>query len=399
MTFSSVTNDTAPVKTHHVYITASGVFLPHAAVDNDNMERILGQVSERPSRARRMILRSNGIKSRHYAVDAETLQPTHTNAALTAEAVRALTAASFDLDQLECLVCGTSIPDQLFPNHAAMVQGELALPALEATATSGVCLSGLAALRYAYLTVLSGQHRNAVATGSELSSALMRAHNFQNDAPDESDARLAELEKAPEIAFEKDFLRWMLSDGAGALLLESTPRSDRTNLRIDWIEMRSYAGEMEACMFAGATKRDDGTLAGWGPMTKQQRADTSVLTVTQDVKLLNEHVITYTLEKPLRAVVDKYELRADDIDYFLPHYSSEYFRERVAAGLNNVDFSISQERWFTNLTRKGNTGSASIYIMLDELLATRDLRSGQKILCWVPESGRFSGGLMHLTVA
>ncbi|MFT3929825.1 MAG: beta-ketoacyl-ACP synthase III [Spongiibacteraceae bacterium] len=383
--------------TNSVYITATGIFLPHDPVANDDMERILGQVGERPSRARRMILRSNGIKSRHYAVDSQTLQPTFTNAALTAQAVRALSSA-FDLAQLECLVCGTSLPDQLFPNHASMVQGELALPALEATATSGVCLSGLASLRYAYLSVLSGQHRNAVATGSELSSALMRAHNFQNDAPDESDARLAELEKAPEIAFEKDFLRWMLSDGAGAFLLEPTPRSDRTNLRIDWIEMRSYAGEMEPCMYAGAIKRADGGLDGWAPMTKQQRAESSVLTVTQDVKLLNESVIAYTLEKPLRDVIAKYKLRTDDIDYFVPHYSSEYFRDRVETGLRNVDFPVPQQRWFTNLTRKGNTGSASIYIMLDELLTSGDLRSGQKLLCWVPESGRFSGGLMHLTV-
>jgi 3-oxoacyl-[acyl-carrier-protein] synthase-3 len=31
------------------------------------------------------------------------------------------------------------------------------------------------------------------------------------------------LEKQPELAFEKDFLRWMLSDGAGAVLLENKP--------------------------------------------------------------------------------------------------------------------------------------------------------------------------------
>jgi 3-oxoacyl-[acyl-carrier-protein] synthase-3 len=382
-----------------VYITASGVFLPHAPIANDDMERILGQVGERPSRARRMILRSNGIKSRHYAVDPETLQPTHTNATLTAEAVRALTACGLTLPEIECLVCGTSMPDQLFPHHASMVQGELALPAIEATATSGVCLSGLASLRYAYLGVLSGQHRVAVATGSELSSSLMRAHNFEDSAFDETDARLAALEQAPEIAFEKDFLRWMLSDGAGAFLLEPQPRPGAVSLRIDWIEMRSYSGEMPPCMYAGAIKNADGSLDGWGPMSKEQRAKHSVMTVTQDVKLLNDNVINYTLIKPLLHAIEKYQLRAVAIDYFVPHYSSEYFRERVAAGLEQADFAIPQLRWFTNLTRKGNTGSASIYIMLDELMRSGELKSGQKLLCWVPESGRFSGGLMHLTVA
>jgi len=36
--------------------------------------------------------------------------------------------------------------------------------------------------------------------------------------------------------------------------------------------------------------------------------------------------------------------------------------------------------------------------MLDELIQTRDLQPGQRVLCWVPESGRFSSGFMHLTV-
>ena len=56
------------------YITDISAFLPNPPVDNDNMERILGQVGDRPSRARRMVLRSNGITSRHYAIDPETLK-------------------------------------------------------------------------------------------------------------------------------------------------------------------------------------------------------------------------------------------------------------------------------------------------------------------------------------
>ena len=73
-------------------------------------------------------------------------------------------------------------------------------------------------------------------------------------------------------------------------------------------------------------------------------------------------------------------------------------RERLAVGLANAGLSIPQERWFTNLTSKGNTGAASIFIMLDELFKSGSLRSGQRLLCYVPESGRFSSAFMHLTV-
>jgi 3-oxoacyl-[acyl-carrier-protein] synthase-3 len=59
---------------------------------------------------------------------------------------------------------------------------------------------------------------------------------------------------------------------------------------------------------------------------------------------------------------------------------------------------IPEERWFTNLYTKGNTGAASLFIMLEELFNEGDLKPGQKILCMVPESGRFVISFLQLTV-
>lgn len=59
---------------------------------------------------------------------------------------------------------------------------------------------------------------------------------------------------------------------------------------------------------------------------------------------------------------------------------------------------VPEERWFTNLYTKGNTGCASIFIALDELLRAGNLKPGQTILCMVPESGRFVTAFMRLTV-
>lgn len=374
-----------------VYITGTGAFLPNAPVDNDNMERLLGQVGSKPSRARRTILRSNGIVSRHYAIDPQSLQFTHSNAQLAAQAVRGL---DVPLDSIGCLACGTSIADQLMPGHASMVQGELALPACEVATTGGVCVAGMTALRYAVNAVRNGDCMLAVATGSELSSASMKSENFST----EIDSQLALLEKNPELAFEKDFLRWMLSDGAGAVLVENAPRTGDLSLRIDWIDILSYAGEMETCMYAGSVKRDDGSLQGWQQFDSTTRADQSVLAVKQDVKLLNENVILYTVEKPLRDIIARRQLQPGAVDHFLPHYSSLFFRDKVYEGMQRAGLDIPQSRWFTNLATKGNTGSASIYIMLDELFRSGRLRAGETVLCYVPESGRFSTAFMHLTV-
>lgn len=377
-----------------VYITDVSAFLPNPAVGNDDMERILGQVGSRPSRARRTVLRSNGIRSRHYAIDPVSLQPNYSNAAMTAQAVRALDSRKLSLAEIECLCCGTSIPDQILPNHASMVQGELQLHHCETIAASGVCASSVAALKYAYLSVLAGATQNAVATGSDAPSALLSARNFNG----EIDAAVKALEKRPELAFEKDFLRWMLSDGAGAMLLQNKPATDGLSLRIDWIEILSYAGEMEACMYAGAVKQPDGTLRGWQNFTALECAEDSVMAIKQDVKLLNENIVRYTVEKPLAELQQKHKLSPDDVDWFLPHYSSEFFRDKLFAGLQAIDLEIPQERWFTNLTTKGNTGAGSLFIMVEELFHSGRLAAGQKLLCYVPESGRFATSFIHLTV-
>ncbi|BBO90322.1 3-oxoacyl-[acyl-carrier-protein] synthase III C-terminal domain-containing protein [Desulfosarcina ovata] len=59
---------------------------------------------------------------------------------------------------------------------------------------------------------------------------------------------------------------------------------------------------------------------------------------------------------------------------------------------------IEADRWFTNLAETGNTGCASIYIILEALFSSGRLEAGQRLLCFIPESGRFSHCFMHLTV-
>lgn len=380
--------------TKNVYINDIQAFLPNEAVSNEQMESVLGQVGSRPSRARKMILRSNKITSRYYAVDKETGKPSHTNAQLTAQAIRQLNSTDFDINDIELLACGTTIADQILPNHGLMVHGELGIPSCEVIATSGICLSGTMSLKYGYMSVLSGLTNNAVATGSEIASAMMRAKNFK----EEVGAKVDDLSRQPEIAFEKDFLRWMLSDGAGALLMSDKPNKNGVTLKIDWIKQKSYANEQDACMYAGSEKQDDGSLRGWLSYEPHEWLIKSIFSVKQDVKLLNEKIIEYTVTKPLKELVDKGIVEPDCIDYFIPHYSSGYFRDKVYEGMKEAGCDIPQNKWFTNLATKGNTGSASIYIMLEELFRSGKLQTGDRLLCYVPESGRFSTAFMQLTV-
>jgi 3-oxoacyl-[acyl-carrier-protein] synthase-3 len=372
---------------NEVFVTRTGAFLPFAPVGNDEIEDILGRVAGKASRARRVVLRSNGIESRHYAIDRATGEPAMSNARLTAEAVLALG----DIGPVDCLATGTSLPDQLMPSHAVMVHGELGWPRLEVVSCAGICLAGTAALKHAWLAVRAGDARRAVATGSELASPILLARHFEAEA----EHRVQALQERPEIAFEKDFLRWMLSDGAGAVLLEREPRGP-LSLRIEWIELSSAAHELPACMYAGADKQGDDTLRGWMRFASDDWRAKSVFAVKQDVRLLNENIARATLGDPLRELIVKRQLRAQEIDWFLPHLSSHYFVQAMHDTLAEVGLPIPRERWFSNLARKGNTGSASPYIMLDELFRSGRIKPGHKLLMFVPESGRFSSGFVFM---
>jgi len=377
-----------------VYITDIAAFLPNEPVTNKEMEELLGQVGERPSRIRPLILRRNQIATRHYAIDPATGKLSHTNAQLAACAIRKLAGSGRDLNKIELLACGTTLPDQLIPNHALMVHGELGIPPCEAVATAGVCLSGIAALKYAYLAIRAGESGTAVATGSENASSIMQAKNFFTPPHEPSE----KSQKLMETAFEKDFLRWMLSDGAGAVWLSNRPNPQGLSLRLNWIKQKSYAGELPACMYAGAEKMADGSLKGWRQYRPDQWLSESIFVVKQDVKLLNEKIIEYTVTKPLRDLIRSGQLNPKKIDWYLPHYSSGFFRKPVYEGMAAAGCEIPEERWFTNLESKGNTGSASIYIILEELFKSGRLKKGETILCYIPESGRFSTAFMELTV-
>lgn len=283
------------------------------------------------------------------------------------------------------------------PGHASMVHGELGVGACEVVSTAGICLSGITALKYGAMSIASGLCENAVATGSETASTFLRTSFFKKMTGKQS-ASASQLEQ-PAFSFEAEFLRWMLSDGAGAVFMAKEPDTGGMNLRIDWIDLASYAHELESCMYAGAVKRKDGTLKGWRECSQQNGLEQQgIMTVKQDATLLNNEIIEVTITQTLPALIRKYDLDPKGISWFLPHISSEFFRKPLMDKMSEIGFEIPQSHWFTNLSSKGNTGSASFYIMLEELFSCGKLKKGERILAMIPESGRFSVGWMLMTV-
>ncbi len=376
-----------------VYINNTSSFLPGEAISNDEMETYLGMINKNPSKSRGIVLRNNGIKQRFYALTKEG-KPTHTNAQMTALAVRELFKEQPEkLKDIPLLSCGTSSPDQMMPSHGVMTHGWLPeIAAAEVVSPAGVCCAGMHAFKYAYLAIKAGDVSEAVATGSERFSASLVANVFEEEAQ-----KLGELKDDPYIGFEKEFLRWMLSDGASAFLLSNAPNKTGISLSVDWVEGISYANELEACMYMGCEKQADGSLKSYLDFTQEELISKSVLSIKQDVKLLGKYIILQGGKK-LKEIFVKKNLDVNTVDYFLPHMSSDFFRSKIFDELIVNEMGIPYEKWFFNLPTVGNVGASSVYLMVDELFHSGKLKVGQKILLLVPESSRFSYMYAMLTV-
>lgn len=373
-----------------VYITRISKFLPNEPVSNDEMEKKLGLVNGKTSKARRIVLRNNQIKNRYYAID-DNGNITHNNAQLTSEAVKSLCDNEFTKEDIELLSCGTSSPDQILPSHTAMVHGFLKNGNIEINSPSGACCSGMNALKYGYLAVKANQVNNAVCAGSERTSSWMMSNTFEEEVN-----HLETLDEQPIIAFNKEFLRWMLSDGAGAVLLESEPKG-KMPLKIEWMEGYSYAHEVEACMYAGGDKLEDGHLKPWSEYPSEEWSRQSLFAMKQDVKLLGDNILVKGVDS-LKKAIAKHNMKPEDIDYYLPHISSYYFKERLYEEMVSQGCEIPWKNWFTNLDKVGNVGAGSIYLMLEDLVKSGKLKKGNKILLSVPESARFAYAYALLTV-
>jgi 3-oxoacyl-[acyl-carrier-protein] synthase III len=274
--------------TRGAYISGWGVCLPNAAIENQQIENVLGHMKSQSAAVQRRVLINNGITRRYYAIDPATGAATHTNARLTAEAITNLCQTSgFPVADIQCLSCGTSSADQIIPNHASMVHAEIGSPPCEIASLSGVCCSGVSALKYGYLNVLAGVCDNAVVTGSELASPSLRSSHF------EPQIRLNTKDRAdqPRLPFGNEFLRWMLSDGAGALLITPTPRPDGPSLRIDWVDIASYATESDVCIYFGLQKHADGKTSSYRTVDNEgELFRGGYLSLSQDIRVLKERL-------------------------------------------------------------------------------------------------------------
>jgi|TARA_B110000037_G_scaffold33898_2_gene41015 3-oxoacyl-[acyl-carrier-protein] synthase-3 len=173
--------------------------------------------------------------------------------------------------------------------------------------------------------------------------------------------------------FMSVFLRSMLSDGAGAFLLEDRPSENGISYQVNWTHSQSFAHEAPLCM----------------------SLESRSLLLSQDVSILAEH-LGPCVHKIAGTAMEKNNDSLSSYQTILPHLSSFYFKRHLLGVFEEMCDGNQIPHW-TNLETHGNTGAASIYIMLDEFTRTQLPRNGDRIMLFIPESGQFNFVLISLT--
>lgn len=362
------------------YLTGFGRYLPGDPVDNDGIASRLGGHDAVTERIRRRVLDANGIRQRHYALD-EHGEPTELNEELAVKALRAALAdRGIDAADLRMLACATTMGDVLVPGFASMVHGRLGGGPMQLLSASGVCASSLAALDAAVSKIRLGDHPRAAVVGSELASRSLRQRRYDGI----------------RAGMDSHFLRWMLSDGAGAVVVEFQPHPAKPSLRVDWVRQVSLAHEYDVCMRAGMSGVDPVVGRTWQDVDIAEAEAAGMFLLRQDVSVLDD--LADAGIRQFEELVDIGLVDVRHLDHVICHYSTNAFRDVAFDALRRRVPTLDTDRWFSNLETRGNTGSASIFIALEEAWSSGRFAPGDTVLLAVPESGRFSFAFAHLTV-
>jgi 3-oxoacyl-[acyl-carrier-protein] synthase-3 len=357
------------------FITRTGSFLPGEPVGNDAIERYLGTLAGE-EKIKRQVLSANGIQTRYYALN-EDQSATYDVYQLAARAVENCLADATTQRSITYLSAGSTYAPLAAPGISSILHSALAKLAItdfpvEVNSNAGICTSAATALVNAYRAIRTGDHAAAICVGTEHASEILKSSAIQ--PPQVTEAMLEDLQQSDW--FMAVFLRFMLSDGAGACLLQNQPAEVGTSFEIDWVFSQSFANEAPLCM----------------------KLDNRTSLLSQDVKILSKYLFKCA-EKSLGEALQRQNESLDAYHVILPHISSFFFRrkmERVMRKFIRTEGKIAN--YWTNLAAVGNTGSASIFIMLDQYTRAHTLKAGDRILLFIPESGQFNFVYVSLTV-
>ncbi|MGN8799568.1 beta-ketoacyl-ACP synthase III [Candidatus Merdisoma sp. HCP28S3_D10] len=308
-------------------IKGTGSCVPGRILTNEDLTKLVDTSDA-------WIQERTGIRQRHIAVEETTVS-------LAAKAARrALADARMEAGELDLLVVSTISPTRIMPCTACEVQAAIGAGTAFCFDISAACSGFVAAWNTVCAYMAAGLAKKALIVGSECLSRL-------TDWTDRSTCVL-------------------FGDGAGAVAVEAEEGSGFLPAAYS----DGAAGEaltLESLHAGGPFRQEAGTDSAWMKMDGQAVFKFAVRRVPQVIE----------------EVLEKNRLRKEDISHYVLHQANRRIVEAVAKRLQEPLGKFSM-----NLQEYGNTSSASIPILLDELNRSGELKKGERLVL-----AGFGGGL------
>jgi 3-oxoacyl-[acyl-carrier-protein] synthase-3 len=306
-----------------VGILGTGTALPEKVLSNFDLERMVDTSDQ-------WITDRTGIKERRQAAPNETTSTLSVQAAQKALEMAGLKPADLDL-----IICSTISPDMPLPSTAAFIQRDLGARACCAFDLAAACSGFLFGMTVADNFIQTGKAQYALVVGAEL---LSRYVDYQD--------------RATCVIF---------GDGVAAGVLG--PVEPPSGILAE--EMHTDGAFADHLYIpAGGTARPATCF------TVQAREHYIKMRGNELFK-----VAVRSMEDVSRRVLEAADVCADQLAVFIPHQANQRITDAVRERLG-----VSPEKVYSNISRVGNTSSASIPICLDELVRSGRIQKGDLIL-------------------
>ena len=359
--------------TRDVYIAGVGSHSPGEPVPFDRIEAVLGPIAGVPpklggwiERMRPIMREMLGVKFCHYAIDPQTREPTEDNITMSvASARRALDMAGLRPTDVDLLVYGGSIMEQVCPPTTTLIQEALAIPACAEYSIHSNCTSVYKGLQLAVDQIQLGRYKHALLMSSQLISPILRGEHYN-----------PKVLTKPEV-----LLRWFLCDGAGALVLTSDPGLGQKRLRVldTYIESVGLGlGPDMYCKLGGQRMNPLEVYEnGWHHLGQNF-----------------DRVARLGVELGKKAadrLMERLQLDWRQVKYVLMNVPTRHIHDQVEAEMRQDKKNPGLE-FYSKLADRGYPGPCAIIQALDGFLGETALSKGDLVASVVAESSKWIYG-------
>ncbi len=329
-------NNAIPLK-----IAGVGYCVPDAVVTNDDLTKLYDTSDE-------WIYTRTGIKERRLVSGNESAVDLGIKAA-----ERALEKSGLKSEDIDMVICASSAPPELYPAIACRIQAALEIandaPAFDITAA---CSGLIYALSIARGFVASGMYKNILLVATDNNSRLL---NWED--------------RSASILF---------GDGAGAMVVTASEDGVDDIIAID-IRANGSIGDLIKLPFSGKNC----------PLVEPNEVQQQFIEMNgKEVYKFVARVLPHYVEE----LIEKAGMKAEDIDYLIPHQANLRIIQAVQERLG-----YSDEKVVTNIKYYGNTSAASIPLAMAESVEQGKVKLGSTaVLCGFGAGMTWGGAIVRL---